>query len=132
MKDDKRPHGYETADTMNYHLLKAFAPENRRNQTCAEWLLWEEISRNRYGFKFRRQHVIGIFIADFVCLKYRLVIEVDGGYHSQGDQQRSDALRTNALNDAGFRVIRFTNEQVEADQKAIAERIYDEIFNIEN
>ncbi len=132
MKDDKRLHGYETADTMNYHLLKAFALENRRNQTCAEQLLWEEISRNRYGFKFRRQHVIGIFIADFVCLKYRLVIEVDGGYHSQGDQQRSDDLRTNALNDAGFKVVRFTNEQVEADPKAVAERIYDEIFNIEN
>ncbi len=132
MKDDKRLHGYETADTMNYHLLKAFALENRRNQTCAERLLWEEISRNRYGFKFRRQHVIGIFIADFVCLKYRLVIEVDGGYHSQGDQQRSDTLRTNALNDADFKVVRFTNEQVEADPKAVAERIYDEIFNIEN
>ncbi len=132
MKDDKRLHGYETADTMNYHLLKAFALENRRNQTCAEQLLWEEISRNRYGFKFRRQHVIGIFIADFVCLKYRLVIEVDGGYHSQGDQQRSDDLRTNALNDAGFKVVRFTNEQVEAAPKAVAERIYDEIFNIEN
>ncbi len=132
MRDDKRPHGYETADIMNYPLLKAFALENRRNQTCAEQLLWEEIRKNRYGLKFRRQHIIGLFIADFVCLKYRLVIEVDGGYHSQSDQQQSDAMRTKALNDAGFRVIRFTNEQVEADPKSVAEQIYDKIFNIEN
>lgn len=131
MKDDKRPHGYETADTMNYRLLKAFALENRRQQTFAEKMLWDEISKNRFGLKFRRQHIIGIYIADFVCLKYRLVIEVDGGYHSQSDQQASDALRTKALNDAGFKVIRFTNEEVEANPKAIAEQIYDEIFNME-
>lgn len=116
---------------MDYHLLKAFALENRREQTCAEKMLWDEISKNRYGFKFRRQHIIGIFIADFVCLKYRLVIEVDGGYHGQSDQQASDALRTKALNDAGFKVIRFTNEEVVADPKAIAEKIYDELFNME-
>ncbi len=79
VEDDDRLHGYETADTVNYHLLKTFALENRKNQTCAERMLWEEIRTNRYDFKFRRQHVIGIFIADFVCLKYRLVIEVDGG-----------------------------------------------------
>lgn len=94
-------------------------------------MLWDEISKNRFGLKFRRQHIIGIYIADFVCLKYRLVIEVDGGYHSQSDQQASDALRTKALNDAGFKVIRFTNEEVEANPKAIAEQIYDEIFNME-
>ncbi len=131
VEDDDRLHGYETADTVNYHLLKTFALENRKNQTCAERMLWEEIRTNRYNFKFRRQHVIGIFIADFVCLKYRLVIEVDGGYHHQSDQQVSDALRTKALNDEGFKVLRFTNEEVEADPKAIAEQIYDEIFNME-
>ena len=132
MKDDDRLHGYETADTMNYHLLKPFTLENRKNQTFAERLLWEEIRANRYGVKFRRQHVIGMFIADFVCLKYRLVIEVDGGYHDQSDQQVADVQRTQALNDAGFKVIRFTNDQVEANPKAIAEQIYDEIFNIED
>lgn len=132
MKDDDRLHGYETADTMDYHLLKPFALENRRKQTCAEKMLWEEIRANRYGVKFRRQHVIGMFIADFVCLKYRLVIEVDGGYHGQSDQQASDAMRTQALTNAGFKVIRFTNEQVEANPKAIAEQIYDEIFNMED
>ena len=131
MKDDKRLHGYETANTMNYHLLKAFALENRREQTGAEKMLWDEIHRNRYGLKFRRQHIIGIFIADFVCLKYRLVIEVDGGYHSESDQQVSDTLRTQALNAAGFKVIRFTNEEVVSNPKAVAEQIYDEIFNME-
>ncbi len=132
MNDDERLHGYETADTMDYHLIKPFALENRRDQTFAEKMLWKEISKNRYGFKFRKQHVIGIFIADFVCLKYRLVIEVDGGYHCESDQQVSDALRTQALSDAGFKVMRFTNEQVEANPKTIAEQIYDEIFNIED
>lgn len=112
-------------------MLKAFALENRRDQTFAERLLWEEISKNRYGIRFRRQHAIGQFIADFVCLKYRLVIEVDGGYHGESGQQVSDAQRTQALNDAGFKVVRFTNDDVKANPKAIAEQIYDEIFNME-
>lgn len=117
---------------MDYRLLKAFALENRREQTFAEKILWEEIRKNKYGLKFRRQHIIGMFIADFVCLKHHLVIEVDGGYHGQSDQQASDAIRTKAMNDAGFKVIRFTNEEVQSDPKAVAEQIYDEIFNMEN
>jgi very-short-patch-repair endonuclease len=132
MEDDGRQHGYETADPSVYLRLKAYAAENRSNQTAAEKMLWNELGNNRYGLKFRRQHIIDIFIADFVCLKYNLVIEVDGGYHSQSDQQVSDELRTKALAEEGFKVIRFTNEQIEADPKGIAEQIYDEIFNIED
>lgn len=131
MEDDGRQHGYETADPSVYLRLKAYAAENRSNQTAAEKMLWNELNKNRYGLKFRRQHIIGIFIADFVCLKYHLVIEVDGGYHSQNEQRASDELRTLALNEEGYKVMRFTNEQIEADPKAVAEQIYDEIFKIE-
>lgn len=128
--DDGRRHGYETADPFNYALLKNYAEINKLHQTLAECLLWDMLSKNRYKFKFRRQHVIGYFIADFVCLNYGLVIEVDGGYHSQYEQQIKDNDRTGFLNDAGFSVIRLTNEEVEASPKAAAERIFDEIFKI--
>lgn len=80
--DDGRIHGFETGDPILYGILKDFARENRSHQTLAEQLLWNELGRNRYNFKFRRQHIIREFIADFICLKYKLIIEVDGGYHS--------------------------------------------------
>lgn len=128
--DDGRQHGYELADTINYRLLKEFAVANRRHQTLAERQLWDELSRNRYHLKFRRQHIIGNYIADFVCLRHRLIIEVDGGYHAQDTQQSLDYLRTGVLANMGFTVIRFTNGQVEASPAAVAKLVYAKIFDM--
>ena len=64
------------------------------------------------GDEFRRQHIIFDFIADFVCIDKKLIVEVDGGYHSEGEQQIEDSIRTAQLNNLGFRVIRFSNEEV--------------------
>ena len=61
---------------------------------------------------FKRQHVIGDYIADFVALSKCLVVEVDGAYHAERGQQESDAIRTAEMERWGFRVIRFTNEEV--------------------
>ena len=80
--------------------------------TVAECVLWNELRNSQLGYKFRRQHVIGDFIVDFVCLSRRLVIELDGGYHDQQSQVRYDQSRTESLQQMGFRVIRFKNEQV--------------------
>ena len=83
----------------------------RKQQTDAERLLWRHLRDRRFvGYKFRRQVAIGNYIADFVCLKYLLIIEVDGGQHLE--QLRYDDIRTCYLESLGFRVIRFWNNEV--------------------
>ena len=64
------------------------------------------------GYKFRRQHIISSYIADFVCLNKRLIIEVDGLIHQIPENKISDAERTFELNELGFNVIRFTNDEI--------------------
>ena len=78
----------------------------------AEVALWDLLRGKQLGEKFRRQHVIGDFIVDFVCLKKKLVIEIDGAYHFTPEQQEADKLRTKILEEIGYHEIRFTNEEV--------------------
>ena len=105
--------GYRYADPSAYGLLKEFALKHRSISTPAEEVLWELLKRKQLsGYKFRRQHIIDRFIADFVCLKEKLIIEIDGLIHQLPENKISDELRTKKLNDVGFKVIRFTNEQV--------------------
>ena len=101
-----------SADVIEYPLLWAFAKENRNNPTEAERRLWFYLSNKQLGVRFRRQHIIGQYIADFACLEKMLIIELDGGYHSLPEQQISDEQRTADLQEKGYRVIRFTNEEL--------------------
>jgi very-short-patch-repair endonuclease len=84
----------------------------RKDMSDAEWKLWQQIRRGQIeGYRFRRQHPIGPFIADFVCLEKRLIVEVDGGQHAEPDQIAHDARRTAWLDARGYHVIRcWTNE----------------------
>jgi very-short-patch-repair endonuclease len=84
----------------------------RKKETKAEKVLWNFICNKKLGVKFRRQHPISQFIADFYCHELKLVIEVDGGIHLQEDNMEYDKMRTTAFNYYGIRVIRFTNEEV--------------------
>ena len=106
---------YKNADPVEYGLLKAYASENRKNQTEAESILWSQIKSKSLGVSFLRQYIIGDYITDFACLEPKLVIEVDGGYHSEPRQVEDDAIRQEWLERQGFKVIRFTNEEVEFD-----------------
>jgi adenine deaminase/very-short-patch-repair endonuclease len=104
---------YQTADPLLYGLLKTFVKEHRSNPTQAEIVLWEGLRGKKLGgFKFRRQHIIDCFIADFVCLAKKLIIEVDGLIHQLPENIISDKERTEVLNKLGFEVIRFTNDEV--------------------
>ena len=96
-------------------LLKDFAQTNKRFQTDAERLLWENIRAKQLSVKFNRQHIFGDYIVDFVCIEKGLVIEVDGGYHSEYEQREKDEFRTQRLRDMGFHVIRFKNEDIEGN-----------------
>ncbi|SFF12245.1 endonuclease domain-containing protein [Thermophagus xiamenensis] len=85
----------------------------RKNMTPAEHKLWNHLKGNKIlGLRFRRQHPIDIFIADFYCHKIKLVIELDGNIHDELPQKEYDANRTEELKRFGITVIRFTNQEV--------------------
>ena len=103
---------YKTSSPERYQLLRTYARENRKNATLAEQYLWEHLRKGVMGVEFLRQHVIGDYIVDFASRHEGLIIEVDGGYHSERKQQENDALREQALVQMGFHVMRFSNEEI--------------------
>ena len=105
-------YGYTTTDGTTYQLLLEKAKKMRNNPTEAESLLWQFLRRNGLKEHFRQQHPICGYIPDFVCLRLRLIIEIDGGYHSEGEQQEQDKIRQDYLEKEGFSFLRFTNEEV--------------------
>ena len=112
MDDTENRKRWATANAYAYCAVENNAVNNRRPMTQAEAVLWEELRSNKLGVHFRRQHVIGTYIVDFVSLKNHLVIEVDGEYHLSPEQQLLDSERTRYLEQKGYRVIRFTNYQI--------------------
>ncbi|MDB9781698.1 isoleucine--tRNA ligase [Winogradskyella sp.] len=123
-EEKERSYIYETARKLSYKLLNEFKKERVKNPTEAEKVLWEALrNKNLDGYKFRREHIIDEFIVDFVCLSKNLVIEVDGGYHNQPEVQDADKLRTDILEELGYRVVRFTNEEVIGDIDKVLEKI---------
>jgi len=83
------------------------AKELRARLTEPEKILWEKLRLNQLrGFRFKAQHPIGEFIVDFYCHKSRLVIEIDGDYHNQTNQQEYDVNRANILSEFGLKIIR--------------------------
>lgn len=116
--------GYDTADPILYPVLKEFAKQNRSQPTEAEELLWNALSGKKLeNYKFRRQHIIGQYIVDFVCLKENLIIEVDGLIHQLPENKISDAEREKWFTDLGYRVIRFKNEEVLRNLPEVLDKI---------
>ena len=113
--------GYITANPITYKWVKKFREKLKKNPTEAEQLLWKYLTNKQTGHKIRRQHVIGDFIADFVCLPKKVIIEIDGEIHKK--QKIEDNIRTIALNNLGYEVIRFSNEEVFLDPAAITAKI---------
>ena len=98
------------------------ARELRKNSTEAESALWSKLrSRQLSGYHFRRQHPVGMYIVDFVCLDSRLVVELDGGQHLESSEY--DEARTAYLSSRGYSVIRFWNNQVFAEIDGVKEAL---------
>lgn len=98
----------------------------RRDITDAERALWRHLRKRQIaGYKFRRQHPLGAYIVDFVCLEARLVVEVDGGQHAE--RQFYDQARTDWLEQQGYRVLRFWNHEVLANAEGLVEAIGQEV-----
>jgi very-short-patch-repair endonuclease len=94
------------------------ARELRRDGSKAERIYWELLRAHRMsGIKFRRQHPIGRYFADFACVSRKLVIEIDGDHHA--DQVEADARRTADMKREGWRVIRFAANEVVANREGI-------------
>jgi very-short-patch-repair endonuclease len=106
--------GYQIAGLLDQ------ARQLRASQTAAEELLWH-LLRNRQllGFKFRRQHQFGDYVADFYCREGQLVIECDGTVHDRNEQWQHDRTRDAFMLAQGLRILRFRNEQVLDDTESV-------------
>ena len=104
---------YNYADPLYYSLLHQFAIENKKHQTEAEQMLWHRLKASQLGVKFNRQHIIGKYIADFVCLDKKLIIE-----QLLWDEYRDEFLKNN-----GFEILRFTNNEVLFNINSVLDKI---------
>nr|WP_107716073.1 MULTISPECIES: DUF559 domain-containing protein [unclassified Novosphingobium] len=95
----------------------------RRTMSVPERMLWQYLRQRPRGLKFRRQHPIGPYVADFCCLSHRLVVEVDGMAHDNSDRAAHDETRRRFMNENGFRVMRISAKRVLADAVGTAEAI---------
>ena len=111
------------AASDRYSLLKDWARENRKNPTKAEAILWNHLRNRNLKTKIFRQYIIADYIVDFVSLESNLIIEVDGAYHSEYEQQQNDEGRTERLESFGFKLIRFTNDEVIFQTDDVIEKI---------
>ena len=99
------------------------ARDLRKHPTEAEHRLWRRLQRRQIAdAKFRRQQPLGPYIVDFVCLEHRLIVEIDGGQHA--GQATADERRTLWLEQRGFRVLRFWNNEVLAHTDDVAQAIF--------
>ncbi|MDO8414348.1 MAG: endonuclease domain-containing protein [Gallionellaceae bacterium] len=110
----------------NQHILaNKLQRKLRKTMTDAEKKLWQQLRGKQFdGYKFRRQHPFDDFILDFVCLEAKLVVEVDGGQHFESSR---DKTRDGVLTQAGFRVVRFWNNQVLNEMESVVEFIWLEL-----
>ena len=103
----------------------------RRNPTLSEERLWRRLrDRRLLGLKFRRQHAIDRFIVDFYCAEVQLVVEVDGEVHGRSVQE--DAIRQDVLESRGWRVLRFTNSEIDNSLEGVLKKIKEAISQYEN
>ncbi len=119
---------WNMADPINYDLLKEKSIELRKFSTQAESFLWDSLRNKQLeGYKFRRQHIVDQFIADFICLSKKLIIEVDGPIHTSPENQISDAERSDRLKNLGYRILRFSNDEVLTNIENVLKKIQTEL-----
>lgn len=109
-------------------ILFAYAERLRDNQTPAEELIWKRLSKKQVrNVRFKRQHPLKYFIADFYCHKARLVIEIDGEIHNLPEQFEYDIQRGYELKEHGITILRFTNEEVFSSIEDVIKQIEETI-----
>lgn len=125
-----RPEGLIREQRVTYDQLQ-FARALRKDMTPTEQLLWKELRTNRLdGFHFRRQQIIGHFVADFYCHSVGLVVEVDGSIHEE--QVESDALRDEYMAGRGLTILRITNAEIRTSLPLVLDVIHTRIRELAN
>lgn len=119
---------FKLANPMNYGALKENAKRMRRFATEAESVAWNLLRRKQLGVIFKRQYVIDDFIADFICLEKKLIVEIDGGYHASDEQRQLDVARDKRLFEMGYRTIRFENDEVIASPESFVGKVKNALF----
>lgn len=127
----------KASKSNNYHYnkrLQPFARELRRSMTKAEACIWKYILRSGKlsGYKFRRQRPVLNYIADFICFDLMLIIEIDGFSHSLNEVVENDIIRQNDLEEAGFKVLRFNDEEILNDIENVERELLGFIEEFQN
>jgi len=122
----KQAHRYPLQDTLSN------ARELRKRMTDAEALLWRLLRGEQLGVKFRKQHPVGKYITDFACLSTKLIVELDGGQHGEESAIKKDKVRTRFLEQQGFTVLRFSNNDVLRETEAVLQSIYNAAHGQDN
>ncbi len=111
--------------TVVYNILKLKdrRVDLRNNQTPQEIILWSRLRREQTGFKFRRQHSIGGYVADFYCPEKKLIIEIDGSQHFNKEAREYDKVRSIYFEGLDIKVLRFTNADINTNINSVVENI---------
>ena len=129
-KRNKSPFKKEGMFNEANPLVFELAKELRRNQTNAEVILWGYLKTGMNGLKFRRQHPIGIYIADFYCHKIKLIIEIDGSIHNAEATKEYDRKRETDLINWGYVIIRFSNNEISRELEKVLITIKRKLKNL--
>lgn len=107
-----------------------YAKKLRKQSTPMEIKIWHILRSRRFAdLKFKRQCPLGKYIVDFICIEKKLIIEVDGGQHNDPKQQEYDEKRTKYLNNLGYTVFRFWNNEVSLQFEAVMDKIFNYVEN---
>jgi very-short-patch-repair endonuclease len=118
------------ADTLRYqHSSISKARVFRKSMTDGEQKLWSRLRGKQLEYYFRRQTPIGKYIVDFVCLKEKLIVEIDGSQHYTPTGKEHDRIRDQFLQQQGFRILRFNSVEVLNNTDGIIEVIYQKLMN---
>ena len=113
-------------------LIFQKAEELRKNMTHAEEIMWGMLKGNQFEVKFRRQHPISFYIADFYCHELKLVIEIDGSIHNLEEVKINDVIRENDLKELGLKILRFANNDVLYNRDLIMEKMHEIIRDLKS
>ncbi len=119
--------GASNAHTYPHINIRNFARDLRKEMTDAEQKLWGLLCGKQLGVKFRKQHPIGPYIADFACVEQKLIIELDGSQHAEEKAVKKDIERTTFLQSQGFEVLRFWNNELFENIEGVVQSILNKI-----
>ncbi len=128
---DWQKYMFSTASPDRYKMMKEHNATMRVCGTEAENLLWNAVRGKKLGVKFRRQHMIGDYVADFVCLEKKLIIEADGKYHYDPRIMEHDRIRDSILNNLGYTILRFTNDEILNNMDSVTDKIFESLDNLD-